>query len=161
VTINNGMSMRAWYDIDPGAPLSGTEDIRASAAQIEALVQREQNRGLPANRLTLAGFSQGGVIALHLGLRYPRRLAGIMGLSTYVHDHERLTDEVSFASVDVPIFLAHGLMDPMIPITRAVTSRQALLALNYQVEWHEYSMGHQVCPEEINDIALWLNRIYG
>ena len=160
VTINNGMEMRAWYDIDPGAPLTGTEDIRASAAQIEALMQREQRRGVPADRITLAGFSQGGVIALHLGLRYPERLAGIMGLSTYVHDHEHLTDEISFASVDVPIFLAHGLMDPMIPITRAVTSRQALLALNYAVEWHEYSMGHQVCPEEIKDIASWLNRIY-
>ncbi len=83
-----------------------------------------------------------------------------MGLSTYLHDHEHVTEEVSFASVDVPIFLAHGLMDPMIPITRAVTSREALLALSYEVEWHEYSMGHQVCPEEIGDIARWLNRLY-
>ncbi len=160
VTINNGMEMRAWYDIDPRTPLAGTEDIRRSAAQIGTLVQREQDRGVPADRITLAGFSQGGVIALHLGLRHPARLAGIMGLSTYLHDHEHLTEELSFASVDVPIFLAHGLMDPMIPITRAVTSREALLALNYQVEWHEYSMGHQVCPEEIGDIARWLNRLY-
>jgi len=160
VTINGGMEMRAWYDIDPRAPLAGGEDIRRSAAAIEALLQRERDRGVPAQRITLAGFSQGGVIALHLGLRYPERLAGIMGLSTYLHDHEHLTDEISFASVDVPIFLAHGLMDPMIPVTRAVTSREALLALSYRVEWHEYSMGHQVCPEEIGDIARWLDRLY-
>jgi phospholipase/carboxylesterase len=111
-------------------------------------------------RISLAGFSQGGVIALHLGLRHPERLAGIMALSTYLHDHEHLTDEVSFASIDVPIFMAHGLADPMIPITRAVTSREVLRQHNYQVEWHEYAMGHQVCPEEIRDIAGWLNRVY-
>ncbi len=161
VTINAGMEMRAWYDIDPGAPLSGTEDIRASAAAIEALVAREIERGVPAHRIVLAGFSQGGVIALHLGLRHPTRLAGIMALSTYVHDHEHLTDEVSLASVDVPIFMAHGQADPMIPITRAITSREALLKLGYQVEWHEYGMGHQVCQEEVDDIGRWLNRVTG
>ncbi len=161
VTINAGMEMRAWYDIDPGAPLSGTEDIRASAAAIEALVAREIERGVAAHRIVLAGFSQGGVIALHLGLRHPTRLAGIMALSTYVHDHEHLTDEVSLASVDVPIFMAHGQADPMIPITRAITSREALLKLGYQVEWHEYGMGHQVCQEEVDDIGRWLNRVTG
>jgi len=160
VTINDGMRMRAWYDIDPRAPLSGDREIRESAAQIADLVRMEADRGVPASRVTLAGFSQGGVIALHLGLRHPQRLAGIMALSTYLHDHEHLTDEVSFASIDVPIFLAHGLADPMIPITRGVTSREVLLGHNYQVEWHEYAMGHQVCPEEIRDIARWLNRIY-
>jgi phospholipase/carboxylesterase len=159
VTINGGMEMRAWYDIDPGAPLSGDEDIRASALQIEQFLVREEERGIPSERIILAGFSQGGVIALHLGLRHPQRLAGIMALSTYVHDHEHLAEEVSFASVDVPIFMAHGVSDPMIPINRAVTSREALLHLNYQVEWHQYGMGHQVCPEEINDIAAWLNRV--
>lgn len=157
VTINGGMEMRAWYDIDPRAPLAGVDDIRASAAAIEGLVRREIGRGVAAQRIVLAGFSQGGVIALQLGLRHPERLAGIMGLSTYVHDHEHLADEVSFASVDVPIFLAHGNADPMIPINRAVSGREALTALNYQVEWHEYAMGHAVCPEEIADIARWLN----
>ena len=161
VAINNGMEMRAWYDIDPGAPLAGSDDIRASAAAIERLVEREKERGVPAGRIVLAGFSQGGVIALQLGLRYPERLAGIMALSTYVHDHEHLADEVSFASVDVPIFMAHGIMDPMIPITRAVTSRQALEQLGYRVEWHEYSMGHQVCPQEIADIGRWLAARHG
>lgn len=164
VTINAGMEMRAWYDIDPGAPLAGEADIRESAAAIEALIDAEVDAeveaGIAREKIVLAGFSQGGVIALHLGLRHPQRLAGIMALSTYVHDPEHLTEEVSFASVDVPIFMAHGLSDPMIPIARAVTSREALLQLNYQVEWHEYGMGHQVCPEEINDIAAWLNRVY-
>lgn len=160
VTINGGMRMRAWYDIDPRAPLSGDGEIRESAARIAELVRRETGRGVPERRVTLAGFSQGGVIALHLGLRHPERLAGIMALSTYLHDHEHLTDEVSFASIDVPIFMAHGLSDPMIPITRAVTSREVLLGHNYQVEWHEYAMGHQVCPQEIRDISSWLNRIY-
>ena len=105
----------------------------------------------------LAGFSQGGVVALQLGLSSRARFAGIMALSTYVHDHEHLLDRVSFESVDVPIFMAHGLMDPMIPITRAVTSREALTGLNYQVEWREYGMGHQVCHQELVDIARWLN----
>ena len=160
VTINAGMAMRAWYDIDPGAPLTGTEDIVESAARVQALVDRETERGIAAERITLAGFSQGGVIALQLGLRSESRLAGIMALSTYVHDNENLATQVSYASIDVPIFMAHGIADPMIPIARAATSREALLAMNYQVEWHEYQMGHQVCPEEIRDMETWLNRIY-
>ncbi len=157
VTINGGAEMRAWYDIDPGAPLAGTEDIVASATTIEEIVGEENARGTASDRIVLAGFSQGGVVALQLGLSSRARFAGIMALSTYVHDHEHLLDRVSFESVDVPILMAHGLMDPMIPITRAVTSREALTALNYQVEWREYGMGHQVCHQELVDIARWLN----
>jgi phospholipase/carboxylesterase len=160
VTINDGMAMRAWYDIDPGAPLAGTDDIRESAGRIQGLVEREQRRGIATHRIVLAGFSQGGVIALHLGLRYPERLGGILALSTYLHDHEHIGEAVSFASVDVPIFMAHGVGDPMIPIARAVTAREALARLNYAIEWHEYGMGHQVCPEEIADIGRWLAGIF-
>ena len=160
VTINAGMEMRAWYDIDPGAPLAGEADIEESAAAIEALVEAEIGAGVPPEKIVLAGFSQGGVIALQVGLRAQKRFAGIMALSTYVHDHEHLAEKVSFASIDTPIFTAHGLADPMIPIARAVTSREALTALNYQVEWHEYGMGHQVCPEEIEHIAGWLNHVF-
>ena len=160
VTINAGMEMRAWYDIDPGAPLAGEADIEESAAAIEALVEAEIGAGVPPEKIVLAGFSQGGVIALQVGLRAQKRFAGIMALSTYVHDHEHLAEKVSFASIDTPIFMAHGLADPMIPIARAVTSREALTALNYQVEWHEYGMGHQVCPGEIEHIAAWLNHLF-
>ena len=156
VTINAGAEMRAWYDIDPRAPLAGTEDIRRSAEQIEELVQAEEERGIARSRIVLAGFSQGGVIALHLALRSQARFAGIMALSTYLHDHERIGEEVSFASIDTPIFMAHGQMDPMIPMARAITSRDALTALGYQVEWREYGMGHQVSPQEIADIGAWL-----
>jgi len=160
VTINGGMVMRAWYDIDPSSPLAGEEDIRESAAQVVALIEREVAQGCPVDRIVLAGFSQGGVIALQQGLRHPDALAGIMALSTYVHDHEHLLDEISFANATVPIFMAHGMSDAMIPIARAVTSRQALEQLNYQVQWRQYGMGHQVCPEEIADIAAWLNQVY-
>ena len=157
VTINGGMEMRAWYDIDPRAPLSGTDDIRASAGQIDELVAAEEAHGVSRSRIVLAGFSQGGVIALHLGLRSTARFAGVMALSTYVHDHEHLGEEVSFASIDMPIFMAHGQMDPMIPIARATTSRDTLTGLGYKIDWRVYGMGHQVCPEEIADIATWLN----
>jgi phospholipase/carboxylesterase len=157
VTINGGAEMRAWYDIDPGAPVAGSNEINEAAERIRAIIDEVEADGIDSHRVVLAGFSQGGVIALHLGLRLDRPLAGIMGLSTYLHDHEHLTDELTLANVDVSIFMAHGLMDPMIPITRGVTSREALLALGYQVEWHEYGMGHAVCLEEINDIARWLN----
>ena len=160
VTINAGMEMRAWYDIDPGAPLAGKADIDESVRLVTEVVNLELAAGVPAGRIVLAGFSQGGVIALELGLGYGERIAGILALSTYVHDHERVVERVSFASIDVPILMAHGLADPMIPIARAITSREALLGLNYRVEWREYAMGHQVCPEEIADIGHWLNGIF-
>ena len=160
ITINGGAEMRGWYDIDPGAPLAGGEDIEASAAAIAKLIETEIDKGIPASQIALAGFSQGGVIALHLGLAYTRQLAGIMALSTYLHDHENIANRLDFANVETPVFMAHGLSDPMIPITRAITARETLLGLNYAVEWHEYAMGHQVCPQEIQDIATWLNQIF-
>lgn len=160
ITINGGAQMRGWYDIDPGAPLKGTEDIEASADAISKLIDQEIENGVPTQNITLAGFSQGGVIALHVGLSYRQKLRGIMALSTYVHDHEHVAERADFANVDTSIFMAHGLNDPMIPITRAITSRETLLNLGYPIEWHEYAMGHQVCPQEISDIAAWLNQIY-
>lgn len=148
--------MRAWYDIDPRAPLAGDGDIRISAAAIADLVVEQRERGLPPRRTVLAGFSQGGVIALHLGLRFDAPLAGIMALSTYLHDGERLTEELTLENADTPIFMAHGVGDPMIPIARAVTSREVLRSLSYRVEWHEYPMGHSVCLPEVSDISAWL-----
>lgn len=160
ITINGGARMRGWYDIDPGAPLAGGDDIDASVAAVDNLVAREVERGVASENVVLAGFSQGGVIAMQLGLSARRKLRGIMALSTYLHDHEHIVERLDFANVDTPIFMGHGLSDPMIPITRAITSRETLLNLDYQIEWHEYAMGHQVCPQEIADIAKWLNRIY-
>lgn len=159
VTINGGMAMRAWYDIDPERGLdSGADDIRASAAIVESLVRTQIDAGIAPNRIVLAGFSQGGVMALHTGLRQPHRLAGIMALSTYLHAPERLREELTLAAADTPILMTHGTADPMIPIQRAVASRAALEALGYPVEWHQYPMGHEVCLEEIGDIGRWLAR---
>jgi phospholipase/carboxylesterase len=161
VTINNGMVMRAWYDI-LGADLARREDergVRASQALVEALVAREKVRGTPARRILLAGFSQGGAIALQTGLRHPERLAGIMALSTYVPIAESLEAEAHAANREVPIFMAHGLYDPIIPIAAARRSRDLLAQLGYACEWHEYAMPHSVAPPELDDIGAWLRRV--
>lgn len=160
VTINDGVEMRAWYDVDPHSPLANDDHIKASAASVAEVIGNRDLVGGDDGRVVLAGFSQGGVIALELGLSHERRLAGIIALSTYVHDHERLAERIGLANVHTPILMAHGLLDPLIPITRGATSREALRRLNYAVEWREYSMGHQVCPEEIIDIGNWLNAVY-
>lgn len=160
VTINNGAEMRAWYDVDPHSPLANDDHIKASAASVAEVIGNRDLVGGDAGRVVLAGFSQGGVIALELGLSHERRLAGIIALSSYAHDHERLAERIGLANVGTPILMAHGLLDPLIPITRGATSREALRRLNYAVEWREYSMGHQVCPEEIIDIGNWLNAVY-
>jgi phospholipase/carboxylesterase len=162
VTINGGAEMRAWYDIDPREGLrSGGADIAVSARQVEALIAAERARGTPSRRIVLAGFSQGGVIALHTALRHEEPLAGVMALSTYLHDHEHVAEDLSFANLDLPLLMCHGRFDPMIPITRAITARETLLGLNFTVEWHEYDMGHQVCQAEIDDIGRWLRARLG
>jgi phospholipase/carboxylesterase len=162
VTINGGMRMRAWYDIADGANRREDErGVRASQVLIEALIGREKERGTKAERLVLAGFSQGGAIALQTGLRHPERIAGIMALSTYVPVGEKLTAEASPANRDVPIFMAHGSYDPVIPLARAEQSRKLLESLGYPVEWREYGMPHSVCPEELADIGDWLAKVLG
>ena len=162
VTINGGMRMRAWYDITDGAIRREDErGVRASQALIEALIAREKKRGTKAERLVLAGFSQGGAIVLHTGLRHPERIAGIMALSTYVPVGEKLSAEASAANRHVPIFMAHGTYDPVIPLDRAEQSRGLLESLGYAVEWREYGMPHSVCPEELADIGAWLGKVFG
>lgn len=157
VTINGGYVMRAWYDIGDAAIRREDEaGVRASQQQIEALLAQEQARGVAANRIVLAGFSQGGAIALHTGLRHGERLAGIMALSTYVPVADKLPAEVSSANSAVPIFMAHGTFDPMIAVDRAKASRDLLLRLDYPVDWHEYPMEHSVCAEEIVHLGRWL-----
>lgn len=158
VTINGGMAMRAWYDIltlERGG-LSDIAGIRASAALLDGLIARERERGIAADRIVVAGFSQGGAIALHSGLHYKERLAGIMALSTYLP----LDDAPAAAARKVPIFMAHGTLDPMLPMSLGRDSADLLLAHGLLVEWHEYPMAHSVCAEEIVDIRRWLLRIY-
>lgn len=161
VTLNGGMSMRAWYDIIAlgGNARQDAEGIRASAEQIQALMQRENDRGVPDERIVLAGFSQGGAVALHLGLRHPRKLAGIMALSTYLPLAESVEEERSPVNADTPILMCHGSMDQVIEPRMGEISREKLEALGYPVEWHDYPMAHQVCMEEIQEISAWLKKV--
>jgi phospholipase/carboxylesterase len=159
VSINGGFVMRAWYDISDAAIRREDEDgVRASQRLLEQLLAREKSRGIGANRIVLAGFSQGGAIALQTGLRHAERLAGIMALSTYVPLADKLAAEASPVNRSTSIFMAHGTADPMIPFSRAQASRDLLLQQAYAVEWHEYRMQHAVSPQEIADIGAWLGR---
>jgi phospholipase/carboxylesterase len=160
VSINNGYVMRAWYDIsDADIRREDETGVRASQHSVADLLAREKSRGVGASHIVLAGFSQGGAVALHTGLRHGERLAGIMALSTYVPLADKLTSEANPANHDVPIFMAHGTADPMIAFARAQASRDLLLQQAYVVEWHEYRMQHSVCPQEIADIGVWLRRV--
>ena len=161
VTINGGMAMRAWYDI-LGADIARREDeagLRESQRAVQALIERERGRGIEASRIVLMGFSQGGAMTLLSGLRFGERLAGLVGLSGYLPLAVSTEAERSAANQGLPIFMAHGRLDPVIPIARAVDSREALLSLGYDVEWHEYTMPHSVCAEEIVDLNQWLVRV--
>src|SRR5258708_34828027 len=154
VTINGGMRMRAWYDIADGANRREDErGVRASQALVEILIGREKKRGTKAARIVLAGFSQGGAIALQTGLRHPERIAGIMALSTYVPVGEKLPAEASAANRDVPIFMAHGSHDPIVPLARAEHSRELLQSLGYPLEVRAYRISHSDLPPESAPIA--------
>ncbi|MEP6657746.1 MAG: alpha/beta hydrolase-fold protein [Betaproteobacteria bacterium] len=161
VTINAGQPMRAWYDIAQ-ADLSNRADlsgVRTSQGQINALIRRETTRGIAASRIVLAGFSQGGAIALYAGLRYPERLAGIAALSTYLISGEQLAAEGSAANRDVPIFMAHGTEDPVVRPQWGEASRRMLEAGGYRVEWHTYAMAHSVVWEEVAALGGFLKGV--
>src|SRR6185503_10362767 len=163
VTINGGMAMRAWYDI-LGFDRRAREDaagIRASAAAVTELVDREIERGMSSDRIVLAGFSQGGAIALHTALREPRPLGGVLALSTYLPLAATLASERSAVNARLPLFMAHGTDDGVLPLQLAETARGALEALGYAVEWHAYPMAHSVCMEEIGAIGAWLAALPG
>ena len=154
VTINQGMRMRAWYDILQFGP--GPEDaagIRESQRAVEGLIEAA---GVPPERVVLAGFSQGGAVVLHTALRYRKRLAGVLALSTYVPLSNKLDTEKSAENAQSPVFMAHGRFDELIPLPRAAASRDLLVKMGYRVEWHEYPMPHSVCMEEIADVAAFL-----
>jgi len=161
VTINGGYQMPAWYDIY-GPNLVQREDeagLRRSQASIEVLIEKEKARGIAAGRIVVAGFSQGCAMALMTGLRHVEKLAGIVGLSGYLPLAATLAAERNAANHDTPIFLAHGSADPVVVLPRATATRDALQALGYQVDWHEYPMAHSVCMEEIADLNAWLLRV--
>ncbi len=160
VTINQGMRMPAWYDIR-SLDARGQDEagIRQSETAIRALIDREVDRGVPPEQIVLAGFSQGGAMALHTGLRYPQRLAGIMVLSAYLLLHEKLPAELHDANRQTPIFQAHGLYDPMVTLGLGRQCFGLLEGASLEAEWHEYPMAHQVCIEEIRDIGGWLSRV--
>lgn len=161
VTLNGGMSMRAWFDIvslDRHGPFDDS-GIAKSVASVEALIARELKEGRSAGDIVLAGFSQGGVIALHSALRYPARLAGVMALSTYLPGHEALIKEASDANRSLPVFLAHGQMDPVLTFDLGEQVRDVLTAANYPLTWHAYPMAHQVCAEELAHIGGWLRDV--
>ena len=159
ISINNGAEMRAWYDFVPHAESGATEDINESAGQISDFIARELARGIPSEKILLAGFSQGGVIALHTALRYDMRLAGVVALSTYLHDFRRTEKERTDANLGIPILMVHGTRDPMIPIMQAATSRENLKRLGYDVRWLDYPMGHQVCMEEVEEISHFIQEL--
>lgn len=159
VTINGGMAMRAWYDIPSfeNGRREQAEDVDASAVEIEALIAREVERGSPANRIVLAGFSQGAAMALHVGLRHAKPLAGIMALSSYLPQADRLAAERSDANAFIPIFMAHGTADPVLPLALAEQGLAQLQALGYDVDWRVYpGLAHGVGPEEFADLTAWL-----
>jgi phospholipase/carboxylesterase len=163
ITVNGGMEMRGWYDI-LGFGMNVRQDaagIRASAAGVTQLIDREIERGLATSQIVLAGFSQGGAIALHTALREPRSLAGVLALSTYLPLGDTLAAERSPANARVPIFMAHGSADPLLPLALAEGSRRTLEGLGYAVDWHVYPMPHSVCVEEIAAIAAWLAQRVG
>jgi phospholipase/carboxylesterase len=155
VTINQGMRMRAWYDVfQLGGGPEDEAGIRASQKLLEDMIAAEKRRGMA--KIVLAGFSQGGAIVLQTALRQPERLAGVLALSTYLPLHASVEAERSAANRDLPIFMAHGQYDDMIPLARAEQSRQALERLGYPVQWRTYPMAHSVCAEEVADIAAFL-----
>ena len=161
VTINGGMAMRSWYDIlTPN--LVKREDatgIRISEQAIQALIARENARGIPSSRIVLAGFSQGCAMTLHTGIRFKEKLAGLMGLSGYLPLIDMAVHEREPANAATPIFLAHGTHDPVVTLERAEASRAKLVDLGYQVQWHTYPMPHSVCAQELDDISSFLQSV--
>ena len=158
ITINNGMAMRAWYDIS-GMEIAQKQDepgVRASIGLLDELVDREIGRGVPSEHIFLAGFSQGGAIVLSGGVRSSKKLGGIIALSTYLPIAEKTDGEMSAANSAIPIFMAHGMLDSVIPHTLAEMSRDYLKQRGYGIDWHAYPMAHQVCAEEIADLKRWI-----
>ncbi|MEA5446188.1 alpha/beta fold hydrolase [Gammaproteobacteria bacterium AB-CW1] len=163
VTLNGGMAMRAWYDIvslERNSP-QDLQGIEQSAETVNHLIRHEIDRGIPAEKIVIAGFSQGGAVALLAALRYPERLGGLIALSTYLPRAEKLEEEASGANRDLPIFMAHGAQDPVVQPTLGEASFRHLERMGYPIKWRTYPMPHAVCPQEIDHIRAWLLNLYG
>jgi phospholipase/carboxylesterase len=162
VAINGGLVMRAWfdiYDVDLTADSIDHDHFRESVGLLTALIENELRSGMTSDRIVLAGFSQGGAIVLHAGLHYEKRLAGILAMSMHLPTVAQSAAAFSSAAKQVPIMMAHGQSDPVIPLPNALATRQALTDLGYTVDWHDYPMPHSVCAEEIEDIRSWLLKV--
>ena len=160
ITAFGGQRARAWFDFNPGVGVDEA-GLKKSVLQIQDLIQNEIDNGIPAERIVLAGFSQGGVMALHTGLYYPKRLAGILALSTFLAESEKLGTARSTTNARIPILMCHGEQDAMIPMAMGKSSLAALQRAGYAVEWRDYPMGHEVCREEIREISQWLQKVLG
>jgi phospholipase/carboxylesterase len=158
VTINNGMTMRAWYDITSldFNNRADSQGVKESSALVADLIEKEIAKGIPANKIVLVGFSQGGVIALNLGTRFEKSLAGVMSMSSYMSESEKLNDEAHSANKNTPFFVAHGTHDDVVPVFMGNTAFKVLESNGYQATWHEYAMQHNVCMQQLNDISSWL-----
>jgi phospholipase/carboxylesterase len=163
VTINNGFVMRAWYDITGFGPDRAEDDVgvRESEGVVKQYIEQQIAQGIPASKIVIAGFSQGGAIAFQTGLRYPQRLAGVMALSTYLPLRASVAAEASDANRDVPILMCHGARDPVVGLQMGEASRDVLQKLGYRIEWHTYPMEHSVCMEEVVEISKWLQARLG
>lgn len=161
VTVNAGYVMRAWYDIKAFTPEGRADSVglEESVARVSATLDQEIARGVPPSRIVLAGFSQGGAVALSAGLRFPERLAGVLALSTYLPFPARLAAGKSAANADVPILMCHGRLDPVVPMAMGIEARDVLQEEGYPVEWHEYPMEHEVCAEELAETGKWLRGV--
>ena len=157
--VNGEQEMRAWYDIRASGGSEERSEIEISSTQVTRLIENELEKGIPSHKILLAGFSQGGVIALHTALRYPKRLAGVLALSSYLYDVNKVDEERLDSNLATPIMMAHGTHDPVIPIIKAATSRENLIRLGYDVRWFDYPMAHQVCLEEIEEISHFFQEI--
>ena len=161
VTVNGGMTMRAWYDILSldSAGRADAEGIRESTGLLEALIDNEGERGMTADKIVIAGFSQGGAVVINAALQSRRRLAGLLALSTYIPFPGEV--DASSGHRQLPVFMAHGILDPMLPLQWGRASADRLTEAGFTVEWHEYPMAHAVCPDEIRDIRAWLLSVFG
>lgn len=163
VTVNNGYVMRAWYDIKSFSHegRADSEGLAESVRRVTAYLDHEIARGVDASRIVLAGFSQGGAVALTAGLRYPKRIAGVLALSAYLPFPSRLAAEMSDANSGIPVLMCHGRMDPVVPIALGLEARDQLVSQGYPVEWHEYPMQHEVCAPELVEVGRWLRARLG